>query len=303
MNKLKVVITGASGFIGIPLVESLSRLNCEVLAISRTAPINKTTNSAYWLEADLYSSESYREKIEAFSPEVVIHLAWQDIPDYSFQKSIDNLNQSIEFLSFVADLESCKKILVSGSCWEFDKTQGECLETDIGIPKDHFTWAKHSIRSWIEMTCKQRGIYLGWFRLFYVYGPGQRAGSLIPSILNDLKKGELPQIKTPKNANDYIYVDDVVDAFSIATKNAILSSIYNLGTGKSTTVLDVCRYAEQIVNGSDLLTLQLDNESQTDSSDIDFWAGLKMTKETLDWEPKTLLADGIQQTWNYINTL
>ena len=303
MNNLRVVITGASGFIGIQLTERLSKFKCEVLAICRTRPNNQLISSVQWLEADLSSPSTYKDKIRSFCPEVIIHLAWQDIPDFSYKKSILNQDQSLKFLSFVTGLESCKKILVSGSCWEFGKTQGECLETDIGISKDDYTWAKHSIRSWLEMTCLKKGIIFGWFRIFYAYGPRQRSKSLIPSILENLKNGELPQIKTPNNANDFIFVEDIVDAFASATNKKFLSGLYNLGTGTSTSVLEVCRYAEQIVCGSDRLTQQLEKKSKSSDSNVDFWAGIKITKKKLCWEPKTNLINGITKTWHYLNIL
>jgi nucleoside-diphosphate-sugar epimerase len=303
MSDFRIVITGASGFIGSQLVERLSRLKCEVLAICRTKPNDKSTSPVSWLQADLSLPSTYEDRVRSFCPEVIIHLAWQDIPDFSFEKSVANHDQSLKFLSFVTGLESCKKVLVSGSCWEFDKSKGECLESDIGMPKDHFTWAKHSVRSWLEMECLQKRISLGWFRIFYVYGPRQRASSLIPSILTHLKNGELPSIKTSNNANDYIFVDDVVDAFANATNKEFPSGVYNLGTGISTSVLEVCRHAEQIVYGSDRLTRQLEEESQSSEPVVDFWAGLEMTQKQLGWKPKTSLVDGITQTWHYLSTL
>jgi len=303
MNKLRVLITGASGFIGAPLSENLANLGFDVMAISRTLPENHLARSVNWIGVDLSSPATYRETISAFCPEVVIHLAWQDIPDFSIEKSIMNQNQAIEFLSFVTGIQSCKKILVSGSCWEYDRVQGECLANDIGAPKDHFTWAKHSIYSWLEMTCKQKVISFGWLRIFYVYGPKQRPASLIPSILMHLKNKELPQIKTPKNASDYVFIDDVVDAFALATENQFSSGIYNLGAGISTSVLEICRYAEQIVYNSSDLTQQLENETQSSVSSVDFWADIEKTKEHFGWEPKTSLLNGITKTWDYINTL
>ena len=303
MNKLRVLITGASGFIGAPLSENLANLGFDVMAISRTLPENHLARSVNWIGVDLSSPATYRETISAFCPEVVIHLAWQDIPDFSIEKSIMNQNQAIEFLSFVTGIESCKKILVSGSCWEYDRVQGECLANDIGAAKDHFTWAKHSIYSWLEMTCKQKVISFGWLRIFYVYGPKQRPASLIPSILMHLKNKELPQIKTPKNASDYVFIDDVVDAFALATENQFSSGIYNLGAGISTSVLEICRYAEQIVYNSSDLTQQLEKETQSSVSSIDFWADIEKTKEHFGWEPKTSLLNGITKTWDYINTL
>ena len=302
MNNLRVLITGASGFIGAPLVTRLAEVGCEVLAISRSFPTYMFDGSVEWLVADLSSSVTYKDKIELFSPEVVIHLAWEDIPDFSFEKSIRNLNQSLDLLSFVTRIESCKKILLSGSCWEFDKIKGECLDTDVGAPKDHFTWAKHSIRSWLEMVSKQQGITFGWFRIFYVYGPKQREASLIPMILTHLKNGNLPQLKTPNNANDFIYIDDVIRAFELATIGTMHSGLYNLGSGESTSVLEVCRLAEQVVRGSDKLSRQLGRASKSKVAGIDFWAGISFTKERLGWKPETSLAHGIEQTWHYMST-
>ena len=304
MNSLKVLISGASGFIGLPLVEKLSESGCEVMALSRTCIETKTTSTVQWLKADLSLPESYREEVKAFSPEIVVHLSWQDIPDFSFDTSIMNLNQSLEFLAFVLEIESCNKILISGSCLEYNKAQGECKESDVCSPKDHFTWAKNSIYSWLSMRCAQKEVVLGWFRIFYVYGPGQRPGSLVPTILSSLKNNELPYLRTPKNANDYIFIDDVIDAFYAAIiSEKISSGIYNLGSGTSTTVLDICRYAEQIILGTDLHTQQLERETKNSTADTNFWAGINATKKKLDWSPKIALESGIKRTCNDFNKL
>ena len=303
MDNLKVLITGASGFIGSPLVEKLSMSDCEVMALSRTCIENKIASKVQWLKADLSLPESYREEVKAFSPEIVVHLSWQDIPDFSFETSLLNLNQSLEFLAFVLEIESCNKILISGSCLEYNKTQGECKESDVCTPKDHFTWAKNSIYSWLSMRCAQKKVILGWLRIFYVYGPGQRPGSIVLTILSSLKNNELPYLRTPKNANDYIFIDDVIDAFYAAITSEISSGIYNVGSGASTTVLDICRYAEQIILGTDFRTQQLERETKNSTADTNFWAGISATKMKLEWSPKIALESGIKRTWNDFNKL
>ena len=301
MNSLKVLISGASGFIGLPLVEKLSESGCEVMALSRTCIETKTTSTVQWLKADLSLPESYREEVKAFSPEIVVHLSWQDIPDFSLKKSQDNLNQSLEFLSFVSEIESCKKIIAAGTCLEYNKDHGKCLESELGTAKDHFTWAKHALYSWLSMTCKQKDIQLLWMRIFYVYGPRQRLESLIPTILNNLKEGRLPELRTPKNANDFIYIDDVVDAFIKAILVNNNSMIYNLGSCISTPVLEVCRISERLILGSDILTKQLESSSKDTECDVDFWADYTLSKKYLGWKPNTTLEDGIKKTLQWID--
>jgi len=295
---LKILITGATGFIGLPLVKFLAEQGHEILALTRT-PL-KELKSVTFLKADLSSPKTYFEKVASFRPEVVIHLAWQDIPNFSFEKSKNNLNYSLDFLSIVISLTSCKKIIVSGSCFEFNKLNGACLESDKGLPKDDFTWAKHSLLSWLEFKCNKVGIQLAWLRIFYVYGPRQRSDSLIPYILSSLKNGNLPEIRTPNNSNDFIYIEDVVKAFSNAILMDYPSGIYNLGSGFSSPILDVCTLAEKIVLGTSNLSQKLKKESLDIPVSCNFWANYSESKTYLNWNPSIDLEEGISKTWQWI---
>ena len=299
---MKVLITGASGFLGRPIAKNLSKLGLEVLAISRSIPSNSNMGQINWLQADLSSKNSYQTKVNQFAPEIVIHLAWQDIPDFSIKKSKLNLDQSLDFIHFISSLKSCKKILFSGSCLEYDDAKGECIENKIiKSSKNHFTLAKNTLRKKAEIICKSKSISFAWFRIFYVYGPGQRSESLLPSILNKLKEAILPEITSPFNSNDYIYIDDVVNAFVKATLNELPSGIFNLGSGFSTSAIQVCRYAEKIVLNSSFLSDELEEKNNHKLSDVNFWASIIITKKQLEWAPKTSLIDGINKTWMSLN--
>jgi nucleoside-diphosphate-sugar epimerase len=298
---MRILVTGATGFIGLPLTRHLVGQEHEILALSRS-PL-RSENSINWLSADLSFPETYQDAIRSFEPEILIHLAWQDIPDFSFENSENNLNQSLDFFSYIISLGCCKKIIVSGSCFEFNQLNGECLESDKGTPKDNFTWAKHSLRLWLEVECKKEDIKLGWMRIFYVYGPRQRSGSLIPSILNNLQDGKLPHIRAPKNFNDFVFVDDVIEAFSNAISMQYPSGIYNLGSGISTSILEVCRKAEMIVMGSDILSQKLNEETVDTSANIDFWASCIRAEKYLNWQPIIGLEEGIIKTWQWQKNL
>ena len=296
---MKVIITGASGFIGKPLSKNLSAMGHDVLAISRK--IMSDNSSITWLEADLAIPLSYEKDIKEFCPEVVIHLAWQYIPDFSYEKSKLNLDQSKKFISFIASIKSCTKLLIPGSCWEYFQPEGKCKISNQALPSNDFTLAKNSLRVWAELLCKDNSINIAWFRVFYAYGPGQRSDSLLPSILNSLKSGSLPDINTPHNANDFIYIEDVVSAFLAAVNNKFQSGVYNLGSGFSTSVLDVCSIAEKIVLNSSSLTKRLNQQTINKSKDLDFWADITETQRIFEWEPKINLTEGISQTLKRFN--
>jgi nucleoside-diphosphate-sugar epimerase len=297
---MRVLVTGASGFIGKTLINKLDEDGHQVLALSRSIESKKKKN-ILWLQCDLSLPNTYSNQVKDFLPEVLIHLAWQDIPNFSLEKSKFNLDQALNFISLIVDLDCCQKIILSGSCFELNQLQGQCLETSMGEAKDHFTWAKNSLYSWLRMMSMEKDFELMWMRIFYAYGPGQRSASLIPSILDNLKKGKLPEILTPKNANDFIFIDDVVNALSKAILVNNASMIYNLGSGSSSTILQICRIAEKIVLGSSKLTDEIERVSLDTNSNIDFWADTTHSKKYLDWHPKVTLDDGIKKTWDWLN--
>ena len=151
-----------------------------------------------------------------------------------------------------------------------------------------------------EIECKKESIHLGWMRIFYVYGPRQRTQSLVPSILTNLQNGKLPYISTPKNCNDFVFIEDVIDAFSNATLSQYPSGIYNLGSGVSTSILEVCRIAEKIVTGKDILSQRLNEEVVDKSKSIDFWANYHRAEKHLNWQPATNIEEGIKKTWLWL---
>tara|TARA_B100000700_G_C14980670_1_gene826220 strand:+ start:257 stop:1153 length:897 start_codon:yes stop_codon:yes gene_type:complete len=297
---MKILITGASGFIGLSVVKSLLKEGYKVMALSRKTPEKNSSIDINWIEADLSKIETYREKIITFAPDIVIYLAWQDIPDFSFETSQKNLNHAINFFSIILAMGCCKKILVSGSDKELNLPKGVCFESDKGDPNNGFSWSKHAIRSWLEINCNRNSISLGWLRIFFCYGPRQRSSSLLPSLLKHLPLDRLPDINNPRNANDYVYVEDVADAFLKAISKNFPSGIFNIGSGSSTTVLKMCKLAEQIVRGSEDLSNKLQKESKNTESAINFWADFSRSKKYLGWEPTTNLTDGINKTWNQL---
>jgi len=302
MVKLKIIVTGASGFIGSSLVKKLSLAGHDVMGLTRSSDKKYLNNNIQWITADLALPVTYKDKVQSFQPNVVIHLAWQDIPDFSLIKSKSNLNQSIDFLSLILEMKSCKKILVSGSCFEYNNQNGSCKESDINSANNHFTWAKLSLYSWLLMKCDEKNISLGWMRFFYVYGPGQRPESLIPTIFLSLKNKKLPPLNNPNNANDYVFIDDVVNSLCFGVTHKISSGIFNIGSGFSTSVLDILRRAESIVLESNILTKKLEKIAMKSATKTNFWADISKAKKELNWTPKTSIDRGLNKTWLDLNS-
>jgi len=289
---LNILITGGSGFVGLHLLKELAKSRHRVAVISKReipelSPIETIIGNFNTLD-------KMHKKLIDFQPEIVMHLAWQGIPDFSAGMCIKNLSDSIFFFEWLLDNTICKKIIVSGSCFEYGKKYGACSESNSVSIDSYFTWAKHSLNQYLSMRCAEKDIRLNWLRIFYVYGPGQREESLIPSLIKSIRAKETPRINTPMNKNDFIYVEDVARAFATAVDADLPSGVYNLGSGTSTSVYDICRIVEKQFIGNGLISKEVLENGQPRGT-VNFWADMEKTERALIISHNTSLEEGIEQ--------
>lgn len=299
----KILITGATGFIGKNLTNKLLIMNHKIMIISRKEQDYFDNINLKWVRADLADINQYSKIIRDFSPEIVIHLYWEDIPLFSLENSMKNLNNSINFFNLIFSIGSCKKILVSGSCLEYAKKFGECIESDNIKPNSHFVWAKDSLRLWLTYQSNLNNCIFGWFRIFYVFGLNQRKKSLIPSLIRIFNENKNINIKNIMNSNDFIYIEDVVDALILFTTKKLNSGIYNIGSGNSIKLADVCKDIESILRGTSFKTETfIENISNENGREIvNFWANLNKTSSELGWMPKFSFYEAIEHMVNQKN--
>ena len=174
-----------------------------------------------------------------------------------------------------------------------------CESDDLWRKSWRFTFSKKTVLSFLELECNKNNIIFSWVRLFYVYGPNQRSGSLIPILIDTIKSNNTPDLRTPKNANDFIYVGDVAIGISKMASEKICSGIYNLGSGKSIAVTEVTRYVELSLLATEKLTNNLISKTIETEKSIDFWADMTKTFSAIKWKPRTSLAIGIEKMINY----
>ena len=286
------MVTGGSGFIGQHLMKELDKTNHSVAIISRNE-ISKWS-AVNTIEGNLNDLESIVKQVIDFQPEVIVHLAWQGIPDFSANMCQKNLSDSVRFFDWVFENTNCKKVLMSGSCFEYGKKRGACNESDSVNINSDFTWAKNSLNEYLQIKCIENDITLNWFRIFYVYGPGQRDGSLIPTLIKSIGASETPEINTPLNKNDFVYVGDVARAFVKAVDVNLPSGVYNLGSGFATSVYDICKIVEKRLLDTEIISTKVLDNGQPDET-VNFWADMKKTEKTLNLNCDTNLDEGIKQ--------
>lgn len=221
---MKILITGASGFIGKNLIHNKFFLKHETLVLtSRKIKGKKNT-----LRCKIQNIDSKIEKIKNFNPEVVIHLAWHGIPDYGEKMSLKNYFQQIRFFKALKKISSIQKIIVTGSCFEYGILKGKASESKKINSFNFFSKAKINIYKYLIKNFSKKKII--WLRLFYVYGKKQRNKALIPYLIKKLKSNKDIKLNEPYAARDFINVDDVSNVI-IKFLKINRHGIFNVGTG------------------------------------------------------------------------
>lgn len=284
-----VFVTGGNGFIGRYVVKELLSMEKKVVVLIRDPEHYRRIGGEIVIYGQLNNLKEMISSLEEYSIETCIHLAWEGIPDYSYEMSKKNLLYGMNIL------ELCKvcnipNLIVTGSCWEYENPIGKVSENDDISYENHFKAAKNSLRMICDAFCKENGIHFNWLRLFYVYGVGQRQGSLIPYIIDTFKQGKQPELNGAYNKNDFIYVSDVAKAIADCARKKPDKTIINIGSGQATEVLEVVKHTAKS------LDVELDKSAYVKPARvIDFYADIHLAEECLNWKPQIDMTSGIEK--------
>jgi nucleoside-diphosphate-sugar epimerase len=284
---MRILITGGTGFIGHHLIPLMNQH--QLMLIGRQKVSFEQPNLQH-VDADLAAPDTWKEQVNDFSPHACIHLAWSGLPDYSLSKCSENFDINIQLLDFLSGIE-CKKIFIAGTCWEYGDLQEKLSEGDLPGPTNLFASFKTSIRLIGEQLTKSQGMDLIWGRIFFVYGDGQRPTSLIPGCYQSLKNDLTPEIRAPYSVSDFIHVSDVAKAILALIETPALAGIFNIGSGKPTKAMDVCKIIAHNLNKDNLLS-----EFGDSTNASGFWADTSLIRQKTGWSPQYTIQTGIEKT-------
>lgn len=288
---MRIFITGGTGFLGRHLVEELKKKKHELLVLSRTGK-NKKGEAPVFLKGDFSDSEKWKNKLKAFKPDVGIHLAWERIPNFDFDVCMNNLVGGLNCLRAMGEA-GCKTVLMAGSDQEYGHTGKIANEKHQPKPYNLLYSTKVAQYQLASKIAEQFQMNLIWARIFFLYGPGQRSGALIPYLTSSLHARIKPEIRNPHGANDFVHIDDVVRAIRmlIEKKPKSNNEIYNIGSSRLISTKEVIRNVYAFFNAS-MPDFPLSNLKTW----LGAYADIKKIKEDVGWEPKVSLEEGIKKT-------
>ena len=235
MNEKRILLTGATGFIGRHCFAELESRRYEIHAVS-SKPVPQSSG-VHWHRADLLDASQCAALLERVKPTHLLHLAWYAEHGRFWQalENLDWLQASLALLrAFIAN--GGKRIVVAGTCAEYDWSLGHCREDSTPLrPQALYGVSKHALRLIIEEAARQTGISSAWGRVFFLYGPGEHPERLVPLIIRSQFDGKNVSCSSGEQMRDYMHAADVAAAL-VALLDSPVQGAVNIGSGIAVSV-------------------------------------------------------------------
>jgi len=301
INSKTVLITGATGFIGSCLTHRLVSEDCDLHIIKReqsnTWRIKNILNRVTIHNVDLINVDSLEKLVKRIKPEIIFHTATYG--GYPFQKDVNKVIQA-NIIGTVNLVNACLKVgfnifVNTGSSSEYGMKSKPMNETDLLEPNDNYGVAKASATLFCQAKARSEKLPIVTLRLFSPYGYYEEPARLIPYLITSCLMGKNPKVSSPEPVRDFIFIEDVLDAYiKVAKAPDISAQIFNIGYGKQHSVGEVVNKIIELtgkkVNPKWGVIPKRTNEPTIWQADI------SKAKGILKWEPRYNLEEGLNKT-------
>lgn len=283
----RVLVTGASGFVGRHVIAPLLARGCEVHTAGRTECPGTT-----WHEADLLAPGEAERVVSLVRPTHLLHLAWDATPG-SYWTSDDNLRwtaASLRLLLAFADAGG-RRAVMAGTCAEYDWTHEVLSDTTTPLaPQRLYGTCKDALRRAAASFCAGRGVSFAWGRLFYLYGPGEKAGRLVPLVVSTLGAARELAFSEGRLERDFLHTADAGAAFAALLDSEVEGAV-NIASGETVTLRSVVERLAAALGKSDLVRFGARPEPAGEP--LRLAADVTRLREEVGWRPAWTLESGL----------
>ena len=302
---MKVLVTGATGFVGACLTRRLLGMGHEIHAFVRqTANVWRIADIAPHLvlhDVDLRDGNGVEQAVQSIRPSKIFHLATYG--GFSFQKDVDAI-YAVNFTGTVNLVHACEKVgfdrfIHTGSSSEYGMKTDPMKETDLLEPLGDYAVSKAAATLFCRSEALQKGLPIVTLRIFSPFGPWDDPQRLIPYVIAALHNGNVPVLSNPASVRDYIFIDDVVAAcLAVSDASITAGEIYNVGSGVQTKIGEVVdRIVTALDNG---IKPRWGAESPRRPEPAVWVADSDKIKKHFNWAATISLEDGLQQTISWM---
>lgn len=215
----RILITGATGFVGLPVAQQLAALGHDITCVIRAGSQARLEGLQAQIVTcdDLFAQTADWWANQMAGVDTVVHLAWYAEPG-KYLTSVRNLDCLSGTLTMAkaAEMAGVRRFVGAGTCFEYDLSVGYLTVDTPLVPETPYAAAKVAAFTMLTAWCAAAGIEFLWARLFYLYGAREDARRLVPQLHNKLARGVPVDLTRGTALRDYI---DVQDAASLLVKD------------------------------------------------------------------------------------
>jgi dolichol-phosphate mannosyltransferase len=298
----KVLVTGASGFVGANLARRLLREGHQVHLLLRENHagwrIRSIRQDVQVHVIDMADGEALKGLARSVKPDWIFHLAAEGA--YPWQNDLNriiatNIQATMNLASACVDA-GFEAFIHTGSSSEYGAKDHAPREDELADPNSFYAAAKASATMFLRCLAIRHGLHITTLRLYSVYGPYEDPRRLVPALITNGRAGRYPPLVNPDVARDFVYSEDVCGACLLAAQNPAggPGRVFNVGSGVQTRLRDIV----EVARGYFQIALPPAWGSMENRNwDTHTWvADIGRIQAGLGWQPQVSLADGFAQT-------
>ncbi|MHA6125920.1 NAD-dependent epimerase/dehydratase family protein [Pseudomonas fluorescens group sp. PF-1] len=236
---MKVLVTGATGFVGRHLVAALLARGGEVRAVARNA---NTAQGMPWIkDVEFIAADIHAADVDVVAltegVDVLAHLAWPGLPNYQGLFHFEhNLMADYRFIKSVVEA-GVKHVLVTGTCFEYGLQSGPLSEQVEPQPSNPYGLAKHTLRLFLQNLAQEHPFTLQWARLFYLHGEGQNPNSLLAALDRAIDAGDAQfNMSMGDQLRDYLEITEAAAQLATLIARPDVGGVINCCSGRPVSV-------------------------------------------------------------------
>lgn len=287
----KILVTGASGFIGRYVIDILQKKNrYDIHAIGRNN--SSQSQGIAWHKLDLLDHHATEELISAIKADVLMHFAWHtDVADY--KTSLKNFEWAAAGKVLIKAFYKSggKRFVGAGTCAEYSWESGILSETLTPlVPGSNYGKSKLDLCRYSQSLAEQYRASHVWGRIFFIYGPHENTQRLVPTVIRSFLSKMPFHWENPDFIRDFIYVEDAADAFVTLIESPEEGAV-NIASGQGIALASI----ENIIRNQPVLVHPKKNGNTVRPHSM-VTADIQRLTNDFKWKPRYSMQEGISQT-------
>ncbi|MFF9553125.1 NAD-dependent epimerase/dehydratase family protein [Methylobacterium fujisawaense] len=287
----RVLLTGATGFVGTHVIPALQARGFEVHALGRRPP----AATVVFHPVDLLDAEAVQAAVGRVGAGHLLHLAWYAEPGLYWRSPV-NLDWVAASLALVRAFREGggARAVVAGTCAEYAWGPERLSEDAHCVPATLYGAAKDATQRVLTAYARETGLSFAWGRLFFLYGPREKSGRLVSDAIRALSSGERFGTSPGHQRRDFSHVADVAGAFAALVDSAVEGAV-NIGSGAAVPVRVILEQIGQLTGRPDLIDFGARRLAESEPASIE--ADVSRLREAVGFHPRYDLGSGLTDTF------